>query len=86
MVFVPNTPGSILRDTFQEQDKTLAKALQVPSLRFVEKLGTTIIQDVREILFKKRVLVLSRKNTVDEGSGGENDGPGKRRANNNQPS
>ena len=42
VVFVPATPGSKLRDTLQKNDDNLSKALDAPSLRFVEKGGTTI--------------------------------------------
>ena len=40
------TPGSKVRDSLQKQDKMMAQALNVPSVRFVEKAGTTILQDV----------------------------------------
>ena len=46
VVFVPHTPNSKLRNERQEQDELLAVALQAPSLRFVERSGTTVVQDV----------------------------------------
>ena len=46
VVFVPYPPDSKLRNALQSQDEMLAAALQAPSLRFVERLGTTIVQDV----------------------------------------
>ena len=44
VIFVPFTPNSMLRDRLQSLDEDLGKCLQVPSLRFVEKAGTKIVQ------------------------------------------
>ena len=46
VVFVPATPGSRLRDTLQKEDDNMSQALNAPSLRFVEKGGTTIKEKV----------------------------------------
>ena len=46
VIFVPFTPGSKLRESLQRQDEMLAEALNVPSMRFIEKAGTIVIQDV----------------------------------------
>ena len=44
--FVPHTAGSKLKKALQSQNEHLAQSLKVPSLRFVERSGTTIIEDV----------------------------------------
>ena len=46
VVFVPATPGSRLRDTLQKEDDNMSQALNAPSLRFMEKGGTTIQEKV----------------------------------------
>ena len=46
VLFVPHTPASKLKEALQTQDEVLAQALGLPSLRFVEKSGTTILEDV----------------------------------------
>ena len=46
VVFVPFTPNSALRVKQQSLDEELAKCLQVPSMRFVEKAGTNIVQSL----------------------------------------
>ena len=46
VVFAQYTHGSKLKNSPQFQDEMLAVALQAPSLRFVERSRTTIVQDV----------------------------------------
>ena len=46
VVLVPQTPASRLKEELQAQDEILAAALKIPSLRFVERSGCMIVQDV----------------------------------------
>ena len=46
VVFVPQSPGSKLKEALHTQDEVLARALNIPSLSFVERSGTMVIQDI----------------------------------------
>ena len=43
VVFVPATPGSVLRSILQEKDDMLARVMRSPALRFVDEGGETVM-------------------------------------------
>ena len=44
--FVPATPESNLKDRLQKQDNFICLVMNCPQVRFVEKAGTTVIEDL----------------------------------------
>ena len=46
IIFIPATPDSILKTSLQNQDNQLAQATNTPQVRFVERAGTTLMEEL----------------------------------------
>ena len=46
VIFLPATPNSELKSLLQNQDNILAQATNSPQIRFVERAGTTLMEDL----------------------------------------
>ena len=46
VMFVPATPDSRLKTILQNQDNILCKSMNCPQVRFIERAGTTIVEDL----------------------------------------
>ena len=46
VVFIPATPDSILRKSLQQQDNLITQAMDSPMVRFVERSGVKLVDDV----------------------------------------
>ena len=46
IIFIPTTPDSTLKTSLQNQDNQLAQATNTPQVRFVERAGTTIMEEL----------------------------------------
>ena len=46
IIFIPSTPDSILKTSLQNQDNQIAQATNTPQVRFVERAGTTIMEEL----------------------------------------
>ena len=46
VIFVPATPDSQLKTILQNQDNNICKAMTSPQVRFIERAGTTVIEDL----------------------------------------
>ena len=46
VVFIPSTPGSKLKNLLQSQDNLITSSMNTPQVRFVERSGTTVMEDL----------------------------------------
>ena len=46
VVFIPATPGSELKARLQRQDNIMCQASNCPKVRFLERAGTTLIEEL----------------------------------------
>ena len=46
VVFIPATPGSRLKISSKKQDNMVTQVMTSPQVRFVERAGTTMIEDL----------------------------------------
>ena len=46
VIFIPSTPNSELKERLQKADNSMVKLLNTPSAKFVERRGTTVIDDL----------------------------------------
>ena len=46
VVFLPATPGSLLKSTLQEHDNNICLATNCPQVRFIERAGVTIMEEL----------------------------------------
>ena len=46
MIFIPATPGSGLKERLQKQDNIICQASNCPQVRFVERAGTTLMEEL----------------------------------------
>ena len=46
VVFILSTPGSRLKEILQSQDNLITSSMSTPQVRFVERSGTTLMEDL----------------------------------------